>query len=201
MERIGQASEEMFARYVEAIFKFAGFATERDRLFPTGNLRHEIDIYAESDFASVAIECKDWQFLDTTSLKKELDAFIAKTREVGAFTGVFVMSSATERLEKYRDYLRNHGLTFWDNKDTEKWHDGMVRCEDKSQYQRDLCDSLGILLEPPTSSEKTYGFLRRTRNAVSRAAIAIGKIISDLSKRKRRRENNRRKLPDDSSMS
>ena len=189
MERIGQASEEMFARYVEAIFKFAGFATERDRLLPTGNLSHEIDIYAESDFANVAIECKDWQYIDTTSLKKELDAFIAKIREVGAFTGVFVMSGATERLEKYRDYLRVHGLTFWDNKDTEKWHDGMVRCEDKNEYQRALCDSLGILLEPPTSSEKTYGFLRKARNLITKVVSAIDRILSDLSQRKRRSEN------------
>jgi hypothetical protein len=47
--RLGHESGEWFERYVEAIFKFAGFATARDHLFQRA-VKHEIDIIAEADF-------------------------------------------------------------------------------------------------------------------------------------------------------
>lgn len=54
-ERIGEDKGEWFERYVEVIFKFANFATERDRIFQRA-VRHEIDIFAEAEFGSVAVE-------------------------------------------------------------------------------------------------------------------------------------------------
>ena len=199
MERIGQEAGEMFERYIEAIFRFAGFVTERDRLFPTGTVKHEIDIYAESNFANVSIECKDWQYIDIGTLKKELDAFITKTRDIGASTGVFAISGTTDRFERYKGYLKDHGLTFWDKNDIEKWHEAIIRNKERSQYQKALCDSLGIEARPPTNSEKVFGFLRKAGSLTAKAgrmtvkaAIATDKILTDSGKPNRRRKVKRK---------
>lgn len=200
MERIGQESGEWFERYIETIFGSAGFLTQRDRLFPTGTVRHEIDIYAESDFAQIAVECKDWRYMDTATLKKELDAFITKTRDIGATTGVFAINGTTERFERYKAYLKDHGLTLWDVGDIEKWRESIMRSKEKAQFQKTLCDSLGIEIRPPTKSQKVFGFLRKAGDLTVKAgsltvkvAKETDRILIDASEPKRRRRKAKRR--------
>ncbi len=159
-DRIGHESGEWFERYVEDIFRFAGFITERDKLFFTA-VKHEIDVWAESEFARIAVECKDWQYLQPGNIKKEFDAFIAKVKQVGADAGVFAVNVPDRgQLSRFRQYLKGNGLTLWDSKDVDRWHELVSRYKDRTDYQKKLCDSIGVVIRAPSQTEKTFGFLR-----------------------------------------
>lgn len=199
-ERIGTESGEWFERYVEAIFKFAGFLTERDRLFPMNwGGRHEIDIFAEASFGSIAVECKDWRYMPIGELKKELDAFPTKVRQIGATTGVFAINLEDDgHYQRYRDYARSEGLTFWDKNDIEHWYDRISRHKDKLSYQKELCASIGIQVRPPTQTERVLGLLKKAGGASLTAASVGLKALNELQdeppKRKGKRAKRKRSL-------
>jgi len=193
-QRIGRNPGDWFELHLEAIFKAAGFQTKRDILF-NHSVRHEIDIFAESKFASIAIECKDWAYINSSVLKKELDAFITKVGDIDATTGVFALNQPGE-FQRYRDYLTNHRLSFWDSAEVEQWFNSMSRYPERSQFQKALCDSLGIMVRPATSSSKLFGFLRKAGDASIKSAVFAAKIADNLMepplppKRRAKRRNN-----------
>jgi hypothetical protein len=195
-ERIGHESGEYFERYVEAIFKFAGFVTERDRHFHAreGAVIHEIDIIAEADFGSVAVECKDWSYMGVAQLKKELDAFATKVRQVGATTGVFAINLQDDgRYQRYRDYMKSEGLSFWDSRDIERWYDRVSRHKDKLSYQKELCNSIGIQAQPQTKTDKVFGLLKKTGVASLTVARVGRKVLHDLQEEPPKRRDKRAK--------
>ena len=195
-ERIGHESGEYFERYVEAIFKFAGFVTERDRHFHSkqGAVRHEIDIIAEADFGSVAVECKDWNYMGIGQLKKELDAFATKVRQVGVTTGIFAINLRDDgHYQPYRDYMRSEGLWFWDQKDIERWYERISRHKDKLGYQKELCASIGVQMRPPTKTERVFGLLKKAGGA-SFTVTSVGmKALHELQDEPPKRRGKRAK--------
>ena len=140
--RIGQNAGGWVELHLEGILKAAGFQTKRDRLFDH-SVHHEIDIIAESEIAVIAVECKDWAYINSSALKKELDAFITKVRGVKATTGIFAINQPGE-FERYPKYMRDHQLTFWNSAEVEKWFESISRYPDRIQFQKALCASLGI---------------------------------------------------------
>ncbi|MGI0084734.1 MAG: hypothetical protein ACREBQ_06595, partial [Nitrososphaerales archaeon] len=156
-------------------------------------VRHEIDIYAESVFAAVAIECKDWYYLNVAALKKELDAFITKTKSIGASTGVFAISGKSDNFQRYKDYLKQNGLSFWDKDDIEKWYERISRYKDKSQYQKALCDSLGIEIRPSTKAEKVFGFLRKASGIAFKTATETNRMLTNSYGKPRKQRRKGRK--------
>jgi Restriction endonuclease len=190
LDRIGHESGEWFERYVEDVFRFAGFQTHRDRLF-FKSVKHEIDVWAESEFATIAVECKDWKYLYPQNIKKEFDAFIAKVQQIGATTGVFAVNVPdTGQLTRYREYLSSNGLTLWDSKQVEKWHEDITRIKARSDYLKKLCDSVGVVIREPTKGEKAFSVLKGVGRLSLKGLKVTGRIVSDLAdepKPKRRR--------------
>lgn len=175
-DRIGHESGEWFERYVQDIFRFAGFKTERDRIF-IQSVKHEIDVWAESEFAAIAAECKDWSWLPPNNIKKEFDAFITKVHQIGATAGVFAVNLPDRAiLQRYREYLKENRLVLWDSSDVEKWHEDMERF-DKEEYQKRLCDAIGVVIREPTSKEKTFKLLK----TFGKAAYKTAKIGAEVS--------------------
>jgi hypothetical protein len=192
-DRIGHESGEWFERYVQDIFRFAGFKTERDKLF-FQTVKHEIDVWATSDFAEVAVECKDWRLLPFDNIKREFDAFIHKVRVLRATAGVFAVNLPDRAVyDRYRQYLKENGLTLWDGGEVEKWHEDMERY-DQLQYQKRLCDAIGVVITEPTKTEKTFKILKALGKATYKTAKVIGEnLVEDERPRRRRRRSARRK--------
>lgn len=190
-DRIGHEAGEWFERYVQDIFRFAGFKTQRDRMF-FQFVKHEIDVWAESEFATIAVECKDWCFLMPNNIKKEFDAFITKVPRVGANKGVFAVNLPDRAImHRYRDYLRENGLTLWDSSEVEKWHEDIERY-DKLQYQKRLCDALGIVITAPTKTEKTFKILKTFGKAAYMTAKVVAENIAEEERPRRRRRTSAR---------
>lgn len=189
-DRIGHESGEWFERYVQDIFRFAGFKTERDRIF-VQSVKHEIDVWAESEFAAIAVECKDWSWLPPNNIKKEFDAFITKVRLIGATAGVFAVNLPDRAiLHRYRDYLRDNRLTLWDSAEVEKWHVDIERF-DKIEYQKRLCDTIGVVVREPTKTEKTFKFLKAFGNASYKTARVVAENLGEEERPRRRRKASR----------
>lgn len=189
-DRIGHESGEWFERYVQDIFRFAGFKTERDRIF-VQSVKHEIDVWAESEFAAIAVECKDWSWLPPNNIKKEFDAFITKVRLIGATAGVFAVNLPDRAiLHRYRDYLRDNRLTLWDSAEVEKWHVDIERF-DKMEYQKRLCDTIGVVVREPTKTEKTFKFLKAFGNASYKTARVVAENLGEEERPRRRRKASR----------
>lgn len=192
-ERLGHESGEWFERYLEVIFRSAGFQTERDRLF-FKDVKHEIDVWASSEFANIAVECKDWRYFPDANIKKEFDAFIAKVRDIGASAGVFAVN-ITDRgqLKRYAEYLKRYGIVLWDKVEVEKWQDAISRYKSREEYQKRLCDALGIQIRPRTGAEKTFGLLKKVGGLSVKTATAGLKAIDSMTepKKRRRRKNSR----------
>lgn len=185
-DRIGHEAGEWFERYVQDIFRFAGFKTERDRIF-VQSVRHEIDVWAESEFATIAVECKDWSWLPPNNIKKEFDAFITKVHQISATAGVFAVNLPDRAiLERYRDYLRQNGLWLWDSSEVEKWHEDIERY-DKSAYQKRLCDAIGIVIHEPTKTEKTFKILKALGKATYKTAKVVAENLAEDERPRRRR--------------
>jgi Restriction endonuclease len=190
-DRIGHESGEWFERYVQDIFRFAGFRTERDKLF-FKSVKHEIDVWAETDFASVAVECKDWSWLRPDNIKREFDAFIQKVRVLSATTGIFAVNLPDRAVyDRYRRYLKENGLTLWDSGEVEKLHDDMERY-DQIQYQKRLCDAIGVLITEPTKTEKTFKMLKAFGKAAYKTAKVVGENLAEEERPRRRRRKSRR---------
>jgi hypothetical protein len=191
-DRIGHESGEWFERYVQDIFRFAGFKTQRDRMF-FQSVKHEIDVWAESEFVTIAVECKDWSILMPNNIKKEFDAFITKVPRVGASKGVFAVNLPPRAIRQgYRDYLHENGLTLWDSSEVDKWHDDIERY-DKLQYQKRLCDALGIVITVPTKAEKTFKILKTLGKAAYKSATVVAEnMVEEERPRRRRRKSVRR---------
>lgn len=174
-DRIGHEAGEWFERYVQDIFRFAGFKTERDRVF-FQSVKHEIDVWAEAEFATIAVECKDWRLLMPNNIKKEFDAFITKVPRVGADKGVFAVNLPDRAImHRYRDYLRENGLTLWDNGEVEKWHEDIERYA-QPEYQKRLCDALGIIIREPTDREKSMKVLKTLGRLAFKSAKVGAKV-------------------------
>jgi hypothetical protein len=189
-DRIGHESGEWFERYVQDIFRFAGFRTERDKIF-FKTVKHEIDVWAASEFAEIAVECKDWSWLQPNNIKKEFDAFIHKTKVLNAKTGVFAVSLKDGMVaDRYRHYLKEHGLTLWDGSEVNKWHEDMERY-DQEQYRRRLCDAIGVIIREPTKTEKTFKFLKAFGNATYKTAKVVAENIGEEERPRRRRRSSR----------
>lgn len=191
-ERIGHESGEWFERYVQDIFRFAGFRTERDRVF-VQSVKHEIDVWAESEFAAIAVECKDWSVLLPNNIKKEFDAFITKVPRVGADKGVFAVNLPDRAImHRYRDYLRENGLVLWDSSEVEKWHEDIERYA-QAEYQKRLCDTLGIVIREATKTEKTFKLLTTFGKAAYKSAKVVAENLGEEEERPRRRSRSRRR--------
>jgi Restriction endonuclease len=195
-ERIGEEKGEYFERTLEDIFKFAGFQTQRDKIFPL-TVRHEIDVWAEAEFGAIAVECKDWRYMSIADLKKELDAFATKVRLIGALSGVFALNAQDEeRFQKYRNYAKSEHLSFWDAKDVEYWRARFDRHKDKASFQKELCDGLGVVIRPLTQTEKAFGFLKKATGFSLKAAQVTGdltvKALESFDEKPRRRKKHRR---------
>jgi hypothetical protein len=191
-DRIGHESGEWFERYVQDIFRFAGFKTERDKIFPQ-TVKHEIDVWATSEFAEIAVECKDWSWLPPDNIKKEFDAFIQKVRVLNAKTGVFAVSLRDRAVaDRYRHYLKENGLTLWDGSEVNKWHDDMERYS-QQQYQKKLCDAIGIMITVPTKTEKTFKILKALGKATYNTAKTVAENLGDDEPQRRRRRSSRRR--------
>jgi hypothetical protein len=189
-DRIGHESGEWFERYVQDIFRFAGFKTERDRVF-VQSVKHEIDVWAESEFAAIAAECKDWSWLPPNNIKKEFDAFIAKVQQIGATAGVFAVNLPDRAiLQRYRDYLRQNRLTLWNSAEVEKWHEDIERY-DKLDYQKRLCDAIGIVIRQPTNTEKTFKILRTFGKAAFKTAKTVAENLAEDERPQRRKKRSR----------
>lgn len=187
-DRIGHESGEWFERYVQDIFRFAGFKTERDRIF-RHTVKHEIDVWATSDFAEIAVECKDWSWLRPDNMKKEFGEFINKVRLLGATTGVFAINLPNREIyQNYRQYLKENGLTLWDSGEVEKWHDDIERY-DRLQYQKRLCDAMGVVIREPTKTEKTFKFLTAFGNASYKTAKVVAENLGEEERPRRRRKS------------
>ncbi|MEO9319219.1 MAG: restriction endonuclease [Nitrososphaera sp.] len=185
--KIGDESGEWFERYVQSIFRYAGFRTERrKRFFHT--VKHEIDVWAESEFAIVAVECKDWSNLRPENIKSQMDGFIHKVRVLNASAGVFAINlPGREVYGRHREYLKENGLTLWDGTDVQKWHEDMERYS-QDRYQRELCDALGIEIYAQTNAEKSFKVLKAFGKAALKGAVQVGKSMLEEEKpRKRRR--------------
>jgi hypothetical protein len=191
-DRIGHTSGEWFERYVQSIFSFAGFRTERRRRFRE-SVTHEIDIWAESDFGAIAVECKDWAFLQTDPIKQAFDAFITKVGLVKANCGVLAVNLPRRAVhERYRAYLKENRLTLWDTEDVEKWHADIERY-DKLTYQKKLCDSLGLMIREPTNQEKTVKILKTLGRAAYKTAKVSAQIAENLTQDEYPQRSRRRK--------
>jgi hypothetical protein len=176
VDRIGRQSGEWFERYVETIFGVAGFQTSRRRRI-TDAVTHEIDIWAESEFATVAVECKDWRYPWEQPIKQSLDAFITKRRLINADAGLFTINLPTSEVHpRYSQYLRQNGMLLWTMEDVEKWHRDIQRYE-KLEYQKRLCDVLGIMIHEPTKQETTFKILK----TLGKAALKTAKVSAEVS--------------------
>jgi hypothetical protein len=185
-DRIGHKAGSWFEAYVQDIFRFAGFKTERNRIFHQ-TVKHEIDVWASSEFADIAVECKDWSWLRPDNMKKEFGEFINKVRLLGATTGVFAINLPNREIyQNYRQYLKENGLTLWDSGDIEKWHEDIERY-DKLQYQKRLCDAIGIIITEPTKKERTFKILKAVGKATYRTTKTIAENLSEDEPPRRRR--------------
>lgn len=189
-DRIGHESGEWFERYVQDIFRFAGFKTERDRIF-IQSVKHEIDVWAESEFATIAVECKDWSILLPNNIKKEFDAFITKVPRVGADKGVFAVNLPDRAImHRYRDYLHENGLILWDSSEVEKWHEDIERYA-QPEYRKRLCDVLGVVISEATKTEKTFKLLKTFGKAAYKSARAVAENLGEEERPRRRRRSRR----------
>jgi hypothetical protein len=189
-DRIGNKAGSMFEAYVQDIFRFAGFKTERNRIFRQ-TVKHEIDVWASSEFAEIAVECKDWSWLRPDNMKKEFGEFINKVRLLGATTGVFAINLPNREIyQNYRQYLKENGLTLWDSGDIEKWHEDIER-HDKLQYQKRLCDAIGVVISEPTKKERTFKILKALGKATYQTTKTIAENLAedDPPRRRRRRSS------------
>jgi hypothetical protein len=116
---------------------------------------------------------------------------------VGATTGVFALNQEDHgRYQRYRDYMKSEGLSFWDARDIERWYDRISRHKDRLSYQKELCDSLGIQVRPPTQTEKVFGFLKKAGGASMTVASVGRKVLRDLEGPPPRRRRRRAKRTD-----
>jgi len=190
-DRLGHKAGSMFEMYVQDIFRFAGFKTERNRIFHQ-TVKHEIDVWASSEFAEIAVECKDWRFLRPDNMKKEFGEFINKVRILRATTGVFAINLPNREIyQNYRHYVRENGLTLWDSGEVEKWHEDIERY-DRLQYQKKLCDAIGIMITEPTRTEKTFKILKALGKATYNTAKTVAENMAEEERPRRRRRRSSR---------
>ncbi len=183
-DRIGHEAGELFERYVQDIFRFAGFKTERDKMF-FQSVKHEIDVWAECEFGTVMVECKDWRFISQNDIKSICDKFIGKVHQLRPTTGIVVVSIPDSgEYTRYRQYLKANGLYFWDAKDVEKWKQDVERYG-QPQYRQRLFDELGIKTHEPTGKEKSMKALKTLgRFALKSAEVGANvsmKILDNIS--------------------
>jgi hypothetical protein len=156
-ERLGHESGEWFERYLEVIFRHAGFQTVRDRLF-FKDVKHEIDVWATP-------------------------------------AGVFAVNTVDRgQLRRYAEYLKRYHIALWDKNEVQRWQDAMQRHK-TDEYQKKLCDALGILIRPKTGTEKAFGFLKKVGNVSLKTASvgmkALDEMTAEPKKRRRRRSKSR----------
>jgi len=128
-------------------------------------------------------------------MKKEFGEFINKVRLLQANTGVFAVNLPNREIyQNYRQYLKENGLTLWDSGEVEKWHEDIERY-DRPQYQKKLCDAIGIVITEPTKKERTFKILKALGKATYNTAKTVAENIAEEepSRRRRRRYSRTRR--------
>lgn len=181
-DKIGRNPGEQFETIVQMVLNSAGFRTERRRKFPLA-VTHEIDVWGELEVGgkiiSVAVECKDWNFMALKTMKEICDIFIGKLHQITpkADAGLVVVHLPDRgQYAQYRQQLRDMGLTLWDSKDLEKWIEDISRY-DRVQYQKRLFEALGIQVQEPTDKDKSMKVLK----TLGRFALKSAKVGANVS--------------------
>ncbi|MFQ5891640.1 MAG: restriction endonuclease, partial [Candidatus Methanofastidiosia archaeon] len=107
---------------------------KRGRLFDMGDIRHEIDVYAESpEGQKILIECK--QTKDEKSIgihKATVDIIITKNAELEADRGIIVTTGSVS--QKIRDYANRNDIIIWDGSDLRTHYKNILKTKSKRKY-------------------------------------------------------------------